>query len=94
MDFLGIGGGEILLILVIALLVFGPQKLPKIARTLGETTRKMKETTTQLAKEMSQDMDDTQVIKKEISDLVGEVVVPPPSDKGKPAQTSQKADTT
>jgi TatA/E family protein of Tat protein translocase len=94
MDLLGIGGGEILLILVIVLLVFGPHKLPEIARTLGEAKRKMKETTTQLAKEMSEDMKDTQVVKKEISGLVREVAMPPPDDKSKPAQISQKADTT
>jgi Tat protein translocase TatB subunit len=37
MDFFGMGIGEILLILVIALLIWGPNKIPEIARMLGKT---------------------------------------------------------
>lgn len=33
----GLGFGEILVILVVALIVFGPDRLPEIARTLGRT---------------------------------------------------------
>ena len=32
----GIGGAELLIILVVALLVLGPEKLPGLARTLGK----------------------------------------------------------
>ena len=31
-----IGGTELLLIMVVALLVFGPRKLPKLGRTIGK----------------------------------------------------------
>lgn len=33
----GLGFTELLLIMVVALVVFGPQRLPEIARTLGKT---------------------------------------------------------
>ena len=35
----GIGTGEILVILVIALLVLGPKEIPKVARTIGKTLK-------------------------------------------------------
>ena len=35
MELLGVGPGEILLILVIMLLVFGPERLPEFARQAG-----------------------------------------------------------
>ncbi len=39
MGFFGIGTWEILLILVLALIIWGPNKLPEIARKLGNTVR-------------------------------------------------------
>ena len=38
----GLGIGEIIVILVVVLLVFGPEKLPELARTLGKTTAELK----------------------------------------------------
>lgn len=70
MDFFGIGAGEILVILVIALLVFGPDKLPEIGRTLGDATRKMKDAASDFAGEMNKEMEDARGVKNEISGLV------------------------
>lgn len=38
----GIGGMEIVAILAIALLVFGPKRLPEVGRTLGKAARDFK----------------------------------------------------
>ncbi len=38
----GLGFGEVLVILVVALLVFGPDKLPELARTLGKTMAELR----------------------------------------------------
>jgi TatA/E family protein of Tat protein translocase len=54
MDFFDIGPLEILLILVIALIVFGPDKLPQIAASIGKGIRKLKEATTELSKEFQE----------------------------------------
>lgn len=37
-----IGGGEILLIAVVALLVLGPHRLPEMARTIGKALREFR----------------------------------------------------
>ena len=56
MGVFGIGTGEILLVLVVALIIWGPRKLPEIARTLGKTVRALKKVsfdfTTALTKEI------------------------------------------
>ncbi len=38
----GIGGNELLIIAVFALIIFGPDKIPELARTLGKTWRTFK----------------------------------------------------
>jgi Tat protein translocase TatB subunit len=42
------GVGEIALILIVALIIFGPGKLPEIVRTLGKFSRNMKKMSTEL----------------------------------------------
>jgi TatA/E family protein of Tat protein translocase len=42
-----IGAPELLIILVIGLLIFGSNKLPKLARSLGQASREFKEATSQ-----------------------------------------------
>ena len=77
MDFFGIGPMEIILILVIGLLIFGPDKLPQIGRDLGRTLRSFKKATTDLSAEMSKELEeekkeidsDTKQIKQEIDKL-------------------------
>jgi sec-independent protein translocase protein TatA len=44
MPFMGnIGAGEILVVLVIALIVIGPKKLPDVARSVGTGMREFKD---------------------------------------------------
>ncbi len=43
MNFLGIGLPEMLVIFAVALLVFGPRKLPEIGRTLAKTLRSLQD---------------------------------------------------
>jgi sec-independent protein translocase protein TatA len=40
-----LGAPELLIILVIALLIFGSNKLPKLARSLGQASREFKQAT-------------------------------------------------
>ncbi len=57
MDFFGIGAGEILLILVIALIIWGPKRLPEIARTLGRVTRTLKKASYDLTSQVTRELD-------------------------------------
>lgn len=41
----GIGPGELIVILILALIIFGPNKLPDLAKTLGRTVREFKKAT-------------------------------------------------
>lgn len=43
MDLFGLGPAEIILILFVILLLFGPKKLPDLARGIGTAFRELKE---------------------------------------------------
>jgi Tat protein translocase TatB subunit len=57
MDFFGIGPWELLLILVVALIVVGPGKLPEIARTLGKTMRAIRKVSSELTTAVTREME-------------------------------------
>lgn len=50
--FLFISGGEIFVILVIAVMLFGADKLPEIARGLGKGMRQIKDATNDIKREI------------------------------------------
>jgi len=57
MGFSGIGILEILVILVVALLVLGPNKLPGVARTLGKTVRAVKKASADLTVNITRELE-------------------------------------
>ncbi len=90
MDFFGMGAGEILLILVVALIIWGPGKIPEIARTLGRTVRAFRKATSDLTtavtKELSTEGKDHLPQSKASSDDKAEESsdAPKPKDEGPP----------
>ncbi len=52
MPFLFIGFQETMVILLIAILVFGPKKIPEIARGLGQGIRAMRDATDDIKREI------------------------------------------
>ena len=54
----GIGGIEIFIILVVALVIFGPQKLPEMGRSLGKAIREFKSAGTELQDELTKAADE------------------------------------
>ncbi|MCA9751315.1 MAG: twin-arginine translocase TatA/TatE family subunit [Gemmatimonadetes bacterium] len=49
----GIGGPELFLILVVVLLIFGPKKIPEVARGLGKGLREFRKFSTEFQREMN-----------------------------------------
>lgn len=49
----GIGTPEIIIIVVVALLVFGPSKLPELGKTLGKGIREFKKASTDLKEQVN-----------------------------------------
>lgn len=67
-------GGEVIMILVAALLILGPERLPETARTMGQWLAKLRSMTTNLQSEVREVLDDPAM--KPIRD-VGEFVAAP-----------------
>jgi len=61
--FLNISGGEILVILVVVYLVFGPKKIPELARMLGKGINELRRATNEIKNEITKE---TAGIKKDI----------------------------
>lgn len=56
-DMFGIGGWEMLLIAVVALLVFGPKRLPELARQLGKGLSEFRHASSELRRSFDLEMD-------------------------------------
>ncbi|MFH1639874.1 MAG: twin-arginine translocase TatA/TatE family subunit [Chloroflexota bacterium] len=57
MDFLGIGPGELVLVLVVALMIFGPGKLPEFARGLGRAVREFRKYSSALTRDFREEFE-------------------------------------
>ncbi|HEY9907224.1 MAG TPA: TatA/E family twin arginine-targeting protein translocase [Thermosynechococcaceae cyanobacterium] len=57
MNIFGIGLPEMAVIMVLALLVFGPKKLPEIGRSLGKTIRSFQNATKDFEEEFKREAD-------------------------------------
>ena len=70
---MNIGAAEILVVLVIALLVFGPKRLPQMGRQLGRGVREFKNAAATARSELGLDEVISQVndVKKDVTSAVG-----------------------
>lgn len=63
----GLGPTELIIILVIALVIFGPSRLPKVGQSVGQALRAFRESTDKVQQEVSKSLEEP----------------PPPADESK-----------
>ncbi len=70
MEFMGIGPMELLVIFIIALIVFGPNRLPEIGAQLGKFMRNMKRAAFEMTRELNKEIEES---KKSVAPAAEEV---------------------
>ena len=85
MGFSGIGMWEIIFVLVIALIIWGPNKLPEIARTIGKAVRVLKKASFDLTAAVTREIEESQ--KTPSPTRQNPKTTEPPSDTSKTAGT-------
>jgi sec-independent protein translocase protein TatB len=70
MSFLGMGPLEILLILILGFLFFGPEKLPQMAAKAGKLYRSFRKATFDLSKSITSEVDsEGKTLKQDLSEI-------------------------
>jgi len=64
--FFNFGGGEIFIVLLIVLLLFGSKKIPELARGLGKGIRQFKDATGDIQRDIQESVKDIEKAKDEI----------------------------
>lgn len=69
----GIGGGELILILFVVLMLFGSDKIPDIARTMGKAMAQLKNATNDIKSEIQKGAEANGLDSKSINDITGNI---------------------
>lgn len=96
----GLGAGEILIILVIAFLLFGPKQLPEVGRQVGKAVKGFKETAEDLRKSVEPELNmiqqevkmveqDFQASMKEAEEQVNQATTPGEKPAGSSGPANQ-----
>ena len=67
----GIGGGELVFIMFIVLMLFGSDKVPEMARTMGKAMAQLKNATNDIKSEIQKGAEDNGFDQKTFNDLTG-----------------------
>ena len=75
MNIFGIGLPEIAVIAGIALVIFGPKKLPELGRTLGRTLRGLQSASNEFESEIKKAMNETDPLREEEKEDSGNIKI-------------------
>lgn len=67
----GIGGGELVFIMFIVLMLFGSDKVPEIARTMGKAMAQLKNATNDIKSEIQKGVEANGFDQKTLNDITG-----------------------
>lgn len=80
-----IGTQELIIILVVALIIFGPKRLPELGKSLGKGIKEFKNSTTELTGQVTEEVKDQESVDKtEKSEQVKETVTPTTAETQNP----------
>jgi TatA/E family protein of Tat protein translocase len=71
MDFFGIGAPELVLILLVLFILFGPTRLPEVAAMMGKAVRKLKQASAEMNRNLKDVSDEIQETGKETGKAAG-----------------------
>jgi len=69
----GIGGGELVFIMFVVLMLFGSDKVPEMARTMGKAMAQLKNATNDIKSEIQKGAEDNGFDQKTLNDLTGNI---------------------
>jgi sec-independent protein translocase protein TatA len=88
-DVFGIGAQELIFILVLALLIFGPKRLPQLGRTLGKGMMEFRKASTELQRAFNTELEESpaqRYAKRAVAQAT-----PPPADPLPAAEATASA---
>lgn len=95
MNIFGIGLPEMVLIFIVALLIFGPKKLPEIGRSLGKTIKSFQDASKEFEAEIKKEVDKASDPVEDSKPMEATLVDrdPPQLTEGSPAQDIAEMET-
>lgn len=69
----GIGGGELVFIMFIVLMLFGSDKVPEMARSMGKAMAQLKNATNDIKSEIQKGVESNGLDAKSLSDMTGNI---------------------